>query len=250
MRRICRDAESDGLLPHGWKLGRPNTWTEVWPFLASGIPGINVSTFTTAFNRTEYHTQFDTADGVDFDYLAKLAEVCARMLLDSRRLDFRARARELRPFGLELPEVDPGDERRRFAAIGRGLYGVDAIDAPRYPHEQTAADIEHLEAALADLTNAAGHLSRVGLNWLCSDLSHEAFRIERGRRGSRARRACWGVQGDADPGPDLCRELAALRGERPSGPWLERSLRRHLARSRRELERRLDRMAAAARGRV
>lgn len=250
IRRHCRTAERDGLLPHGWKLGRPNTWTEVWPFLAAGIPSINVSTFTTPFDRTEYHTQFDTTDGVDFDYLAKLTEVCARILLDEHELDFRARARELRRFGLELPEIDPADGRRRFTAIGRGLYGLDAIDAPRYPHEQTAADIEHLEQALADPPNAAKHLSRVGINWLCTDLSHEAFRIERGRRGRRARRACWGVQGDADPGPDLWRELAALRGERPSGPWLEGSLRRHLARSRRELERRLDRMAAAAQGRV
>jgi hypothetical protein len=59
--------------------------------------------------------------------------------------------------------------------------------------------------------------------------------------------------GDADPGPDLWRELASLRGEpgaRKPGPWLEQSLRRHLERSRRELERRLDRMAAAAEGRV
>ena len=251
MRRICRDAARDGLLPHGFKLGRPNTWTEVWPFLAAGIPGINVSTFTDEFDRTEYHTQFDTTDGVDFDYLAKLTAVCARMLLDEHRLDFEARARELRRFGLQFPDVEPGDERRRFTAVGRGLYGLDAIDAPRYPHEQTAADIGHLEQALADLPNAAGPLSRVGLNWLCSDLSHEAFRIERGRRGRRAKRACWGAQGDADPGPDLWRELAALRGQgRKPGPWLERSLRRHLQRSRRELERRLERMSAAAGGRV
>ena len=251
MLKICRDAERDGLLLHGFKLGRPNTWTEVWPFLAAGIPGINVSTFTDEFDRTEYHTQFDTTDGVDFDYLAKLTEVCARMLLDEHRLDFEARARELRRFGLRFPDVDPGDERRRFAAVGRGLYGLDAIDAPRYPHEQTAADIERLEQALADLPNAAGPLSRVGLNWLCADLSYEAFRVERGRRGRKARRACWGAQGDADPGPDLWRELAALRGEgRKPGSWLEQSLRRHLARSRRELERRLERMSAAAGGRV
>jgi hypothetical protein len=93
----------------------------------------------------------------------------------------------------------------------------------------------------------------VGLNWLCADLSHEALRIERRRRSRRARRACWGAMGDADTGPDLWRELASLRGEpgaRKPGPWLERGLRRHLDRSRRELERRRTRMAAAAAGRV
>jgi hypothetical protein len=253
IRRHCRAAARDGLLPHGYRLDRPNTWTEVWPFLAAGIPGINVSTFTSGFDRTEYHTQYDTSDKVDFRYLAKLTELCARLLLDEPALDFAARDRELRKHGLTLPQVEPGDERRRFTAIGRGLHGIDAIDAPRYPHEQTESDVELLEEALADLEHAATPLSRVGLNWLCTDLSHAAFRIERARRGRRARRACWGAQGDADPGPDLWRELASLRGEpgsRPPGPWLERSLRRHLERSRRELGRRRTRMAAAAAGRV
>jgi hypothetical protein len=258
VRRLCRVAGRDGLLPHGHKLGRPNTWTEVWPFLAAGIPGINVSTFTSEFDRTEYHTQYDTAAGVDFDYLAKLTEVCARLLLDEPALDFAARARELRKvrhakLQHALDDLEQAEGRNRFTAVGRGLHGMDAVDAPRYPHEQTAADVELLEQALAHLDKAARPLSRVGINWLCADLSHEAFRRERARRGRRAPRACWGVQGDADPGPDLWRELASLRAEpgaRLAGPWLERSLRRHLARSRRELERRLDRMAEAAAGRV
>jgi Iap family predicted aminopeptidase len=252
IRRHCRAAERDGLLPHGWRLDRPNTWTEVWPFLAAGIPGINVSTFTDEFNRTEYHTQYDTTEGVDFDYLAKLTELCARLLLDGPVLDFAPRARELERFGLGLGDAS-ADPRRRFTALARGLHGIDAIDAPRYPHEQTEADFANLERALEDPAGAEKHLARVGLNWLCSDLSHEAFRIERGRRGRRARRACWGAMADADPGPDLWRELASLRGEpgaREPGPWLEASLRRHLARSRRELERRRARMAAAAAGRV
>jgi len=253
IRRHCRGAERDGLLPHGWKLARPNTWTEVWPFLAAGIPSINVSTFTTAFERTEYHTPYDTPDTVDFGYLAKLTELCARLLLDEPELDFEPRARELESHGLGLGDTSGADPRRLFTALARGLHGLDAIDAPRYPYEQTEADVEHLERALADPDNAAKHLARVGLNWLCADLSHEAFKIERGRRGRRARRACWGVMGDADPGPDLWRELASLRGEpgaREPGPWLERSLRRHLDRSRHEYARRVGRMTLSMRGRI
>ncbi len=253
IRRHCRRAERDGLLPHGWKLARPNTWTEVWPFLAAGIPSINVSTFTTAFERTEYHTPYDTPDTVDFGYLAKLTELCARLLLDEPELDFEPRARELESHGLGLGDTSGADPRRLFTALARGLHGLDAIDAPRYPHEQTEADVEHLERALDDPDNAAKHLSRVGLNWLCADLSHEAFKIERGRRGRRARRVCWGAMGDADPGPDLWRELASLRGEpgaREPGPWLERSLRRHLDRSRHEYARRVGRMLLAMGGHV
>jgi hypothetical protein len=265
MRRICRDAEGDGLLPHGWKLARPNTWTEVWPFLAAGIPGINVSTFTDGFNRTEYHTQFDTTDGVDFDYLAKLVRVYARFLLAADAdpdgiLDYAARARDLRRAGFDrrLKRLERLRGRRAFTALGRGLYGLDADDAQAYPHIQPRRDVEWLERGLAALARgdrraAARALARVGMNGACADLGEEAFRREHGRRGARAPRACWGAQGDPATGPNLWRELASLRGERgarPAGPWIERSLERHLARSRRELDRRVARMEAAARGRV
>ena len=264
-RLVCREAARDGLLPYGFKLGAPDTWTEVWPFLAAGIPGLNVSTFTSAFDRTDYHTQYDTSRRVDFDYLARLTEVCARLLLDAHELDFAARARDVRrslrgrrhtKLEQALNDLEGARGRERFTAVGRGLHGLDATGAARYPHEQSASDMALLETALSQLDDpaaAARTLLRVGLNWLCSDLGRRAFRLERGRRGRRAGRACWGVQGDADPGPDLWRELASLRGEdgaRPPGPWLERSLGRHLERSRRELERRLERMAEAAAGRT
>ena len=53
--------------------------------------------------------------------------------------------------------------------------------------------------------------------------------------------------------PDLWDELASLRGERgarPAGPWLEEGVAQHLETSRAELERRLERMAEAASGRI
>jgi Iap family predicted aminopeptidase len=272
LRASCRRAARDGLLPHGYRLAEPTTWTEVWPFVAAGVPGINVSTFTTEFDRTEYHTQYDTTDRIEFDYLARLTEVCARMLLEADAgaadtLDFAARARHLRRTlgsvrhnGLKrsLRELEHANGRKRFTAIGRGLHGLDARETARYPHEQTASDLNRLEAGLrlvraGEDRSAARELARVGLNWLCSDLGREAFRIERARRGRNAPRACWAAQGNPDVGPDLWEELAALRGERGArepGPWLERRLERHLAHSARELERRLDRMAAAVSGRI
>jgi len=272
MQRLCRLAARDGLLPHGFKLAAPTTWTEVWPFLAAGIPGINVSTFTTDFDRSEYHTQFDTSDRVDFDYLALLAEVCARFLRDADAgaadaLDFAARARNVQrslngvshpPLDRALADLRHATDRRSFTAVGRGLHGLDARESARYPHEQTAADIARLEQGLEAVRagrsrEAAASLARVGLNWLCRDLGREAFRIERTRRGQDAPRACWAALGDPDVGPDLWEELASLRGEpdvRQPGPWLERRVERHLGMSRRELERRLNRMAAAASGRI
>jgi Iap family predicted aminopeptidase len=262
-RRLLREAARDGLLPHGHKLARPTTWTEVWPFLAAGLPAMNVSTFTSAFERSEYHTQYDTSDRIDFGYLAKLTEVAGRFLVEADagaadRLDYGARSRELEdvlePAALEALRAAEG--RTRFTAIGRGLHGLDAREAAAYPHERTQKDIELLQRALRELRRvregkAARTLARVGLNWLCADLGREAFAIERGRRGPTAPRACWASMGHPDTGPDLWEELASLRGEgKEAGPWLERSLERHLARSRRELKRRLGRMNRAAAGKT
>jgi Iap family predicted aminopeptidase len=268
-RRLCRRAARDGLLPHGYRLGAPSTWTEVWPFLAAGIPGINVSTFASDFDHTDYHTQFDTSDRVDFDYLERLTQVCARLLLeaDAVPLDYAARARDVRRslgsiehrrLHRALGDLERSEGRKAFTAVGRGLHGLDAREAARYPHEQTAADVRFLKRGLAELRAgrhgpAATALSRVGLNWLCADLGSEAFRIERARRGRLAPRSCWAAQGDPDIGPDLWQEIASLRkepGVRARGPWIEQNLRRHLASSRKELARRLDRMAAAAGGKV
>lgn len=266
-RRLCRVGERDALLPYGWRIRSPNTWTEVWTFLAAGVPGLNVSTFTEEYKRTLYHTQYDTADGVDFDYLARLTRLYSRFLVGAADdpdaiLDYRARARDVARAAPELRDAAEAlrgrSGRRAFTAIGRGLYGLDAGDAAAYPHEQTRRDVESLEAALAALRRgetraAARQAERVGLNVLARELSREGFRRERARRGRAAPRACWARQGDPDPGPDLWDELAALRGERGArkpGPWLERSLERHLARSRRELERRLGRMRRALGGDV
>jgi Iap family predicted aminopeptidase len=270
MRRLCRRAERDGLLPHGFKLAAPTTWTEVWPFLAAGVPGVNVSTFTKEFDRTEYHTQYDTSDRVDIDYLAKLTRVCARMLQEAddgaaERLDFGARARHLRRALGEIrhPKLDEAvrtldgdDGRARFTALARGLHGLDGGELARYPHEQTAKNVRLLESALEELRGgnngqAARHVASAGLNRLCGDLSHEAFRLELARRGRAAPRACWAALGDPDPGPDLWAELASLRHERGAvagTQWVEQSIEAHLIAARHELARRLDRMARAVAG--
>jgi Iap family predicted aminopeptidase len=270
--RICLEAEPDGLLPHGWGYGTPSTWTEVWTFLAAGIPGINVSTFSPGYKETLYHTQYDTSDRLDFEYLAKLTRVFARLLLEADQelelhLDYAARASELerslagiatRELRTALRRLAQSNGRARFTAIGRGLYGLNARDVASYPHEQARSDVEALERALAafrhgNLSGAAGHAELAGLNFLCKDLSEDAFAREHARHGARAPRSCWGAQGDPPSGPNLWRELASLRGEpgaRPPGPWIERSLERALARSQRDLDRRLARIAAAVEGRV
>ena len=67
------------------------------------MPGINVSTFTSDFDRTEYHTQYDTSDRVDFGYLSRLTRVCAELLLEGRR--YRAVGRPELAGALWLPAL-------------------------------------------------------------------------------------------------------------------------------------------------
>jgi hypothetical protein len=148
--------------------------------------------------------------------------------------------------------------RSAFTALGRGLSGLDAHASEAYPHQQPTRDVAGLEAALTALRTgkrapAARRLAAVGINALCADLSEEAFSRELARHDPRSPGATWGAQGDAEVGPNLWRELASLRGEpgaRAPGPWLERSVARHLERARRALARAERRMDAALDGKV
>ena len=252
------------------ELGAPVTGTELWPFLISGVPGVSAYTWERSFMRTDYHTQFDTIETVDFAHLERLCRFYAFLLLSADAdpggiLDHRARARDLAKAAAALG--DPGRAlaaaaeahgrrrgRRAFTAVGRGLCAIDAHGATTYPHIQAARDVAHLEAALAALAageqgSAIRKLARVGDNALARVLSEEAFRIQRERGRREHPRASWGARSHPTASPNLWRELASLRGERGSrspGPWLEASLARHLARSRAELARRLAGMAAGA----
>jgi Iap family predicted aminopeptidase len=274
VRRWLRRSARDGLLPHGFRVARPNPLTEVWTFLAAGVPAINVASFEESWYRSAYHTQYDTADRIDFAYLAKLTRALARFLLEvdaapGAVLDYEARARDLRRALLRVPQGAPrarlerslarlGRMRGRpaYTALGRGLHGLDAAGNAAYPHEQAAADLARLEAALGALRTgrraaAARHAAAVGLNRLCQDLSAEAFALELDRSHGGAARACWARQGGLGRSANLWHELASLRGEpaaRPFGPWVARSLERHRHRAGRELERRLERMAASVAG--
>ena len=146
---------------------------------------------------------------------SRVLRKCARACCDDAdagaadELDFAARARDVsrsldgtqhRALTPALGELEHASGRARFTAIGRGLHGLDARESARYPHEQTAADVARLEEALVHLRAgktglAARSLARVGLNWLCADLGHEAFRIELARRGVTAPRATWAALG-------------------------------------------------------
>lgn len=271
VRGVLRRGEREGLLPYGWAIGNPNSWTELWPFLVSGVPSVNVSTFHMPFARTKYHTQLDDRSTLDFEHLARLTKLFARMLLSAAEagdaiLAHRDRAADLRRslrahmtprLDTALGTLAGARGRDAFTASGRGLFGLDD-DAAGYAHEAVAALIERLEGALAALaaddSAAALRALRAGGSARNAHLvSAGVHARELARRAPDSPRLAWARQAPPAPEPDLWHELASLRGEagaRAVGPWLSASLKVHLASAREELERRLERIARAAEGEV
>jgi hypothetical protein len=264
-RAACRTGEREGWIPGRWYLGPPVTGTEEWPFVVSGVPTAAVYTWDKSFMRTDYHTPFDTPEIVDYDHLARLTRLYAFMLLQADEdpdaiLDHGARARHLAreaakhgaaADGLAAAARRQGERRgrRAFTRAGRGLHAVTA-HGTGYPHAQAAADVKNLEAALEalaqdDRRRAIRRVAAVGANRLARYLSEEAFRLRSERWRPRPGAPSWGRH--LTESPCLWHELASLRGEpgaRPAGPWIDESLRGHLAASRAELERRLAAMAS------
>jgi hypothetical protein len=248
------------------------TGTEQWPLLVSGIPGISAYTWEQSFARTDYHTQRDTVDLLDFDHLERLARLYTLLLLEADRdpdgiLDHPARAADVAKRAAGLGEG--GDAliaaaerhgeakgRNAFTRIGRKLLALDAMGSPSYPHEQAARDLAGLEAGLAafrldDHKTAAEQLARVGDNALARRLSEQAFGLQRARRQPHAENLSWARRNHLTASPNLWAELASLRAEhgaREPGDWIERSLLGAIEATKADLERRLSMMERALSG--
>jgi hypothetical protein len=265
--RWCRMAGRAGMLPaRGWRFARPSTGTDQWPFQLAGVPGLAVFNWHTDFQHTDYHTTNDTVARLDFEHLENLCRLNAAMLVDAERsgdrlLDYKARARDVERATRSLPGHDRLGEaaadyaragsRRAFARLARSGFAVDTNSEAGYLYEQAARDVAHLGTALdrisaGDLGGAARAASGVGFNglarWVSENVQLQVERRYQSPRGS------WPGKSSPTRTPNLWRELAALRGERgarPFGPWVERSLERHLRRMEAEVARRSDRLASA-----
>jgi hypothetical protein len=265
--RWCRAADRAGMLPpRGWRFANPSTGTHQWPFQLAGVPGLSVFNWHTDFQRSDYHTTNDTIERLDFEHLANLCRLNAALIVDAERssgrlLDYRARVRDVGRATRDLPQRDRLAEaaagyerngsRRAFARLARSGFGVGGHGETGYLHEQASRDVSHLATALerisaGDLGAAARAASRVGLNSVSRFASRDVqLRTE---RRYQAPRDSWPSRSHPTRSPNLWRELAALRGERgarPYGPWVDRSLERHLRRMNAEVARRTDRLASA-----
>ena len=269
VRAAGKVGEAEGWLTSGWRPSPPVTGTEQWPYLVAGVPGVAAYTWESSFAKTAYHTPLDTPEIVDFDHLERLTRFYAYLLLEADAdpdgiLDHRARARQLTkqagklgaagaPLAAAAETHAAARGRAAFTAVGRELHAVDAAGEVALPHEQAAADVAALEAALAaldadDHRTAAKQLAKVGENALAQVLSQEAFTRYAARTRLQHDDDSWAARSHLTDSPELWAELASLRGEdgaEPVGPWLRASLKRHLERSRADLDRRVSAMARA-----
>ena len=281
-RRVCGSARRDGLLPYGVRYGVPRTGTEQWPYLRAGIPSLNVNTLPRSYWRTEYHTQYDTAEIISFPDLVRETRLYARFVMAAdaapeKLLDLPARASDLRRYGrldvarasgFETGHVEAAlarfetaarngaawpATRAAFATVVRTLEAVHAFDKQSKLHLQALLDVESLDAALdalerENLGAAARAAARSGRNRLARHVGRDLFAVDAARHRPDHPGFGWAAHARTTPSPGLWEELASLRGEpgsRAPGPWLARSVRGKRAASARELQRRLDRIAAA-----
>ena len=47
------------------------SWSDAWPFTAAGVPSVYFGTTPASYDPTIYHTDYDTADLVDWEYLGR-----------------------------------------------------------------------------------------------------------------------------------------------------------------------------------
>ena len=130
------------------------------------------------------------------------------------------------------------------------LESVHARDKQSKLHLQALLDVESLDDALEreNLGAAARAVARSGRNRLARHVGRDVFELDAARHRADHPGFGWAANAHTTPSPALWDELASLRrepGSRPPGPWLARSLTRKRADSARELQRRLDRVAAA-----
>jgi hypothetical protein len=268
--RYCAMAKRAGMLPpRGWRFATASTGTHQWPFQLAGVPGLSVFNWHTEFRQTDYHTDKDTIDRLDFDHLANLCRLDAALLVAAEAagdglLDYPARAGDVERASDGLPDrralvsaarrYAKRGTRADFARLGRTAFAVGADSEPGYLWAQAAADAAQLEQALRALTAgdrgaAARAASRVGMNamagWVSQDVQRTAERRWAASQGS------WAAKSHLTRSPNLWRELASIRGERgarPFGPWVAQSLEKQHAKMQAETRKRVGKVTAALRG--
>ena len=184
------------------------------------------------------------AAGVDEAAIGSLRENLGALEAAARSLAMRAKG-----FGKEAMERADRGLLEVERLLNRGLLALDPRDAPIYPHEQVLANVEALQAAVAELRRprpdaglALQALGQVDLTaWGCR-FSRETYVGELVRRSPTFERIAWGGQAHLHEPLDVMDEY----GQIVAGDWSSAagSLEAVLVRHQGELRARVRAMAA------
>jgi hypothetical protein len=148
------------LLPYGAEPLIPvNSWNDQWTFTAAGVPSVKFETSGEDYDKL-YHSNFETAALVDWDYLGKVAKFAFRAAkeLDSGLLPYslKARADDLaaaaKKDDLISAGADPAAVSRLEAAVG--AFGRAAAAFDSRPGTFPAGRIDTVNAGLLEIEKA------------------------------------------------------------------------------------------------
>lgn len=133
-------AENPDLVPYGTRFTSPvYCWNDQWPFAAEGVPGFSFATSSPLYSSL-YHTQYDTLELIDYDYMAKIAKFVFRT---QRALDTGLLPYDLSSRADSLAASVDGDELLAAGAdaatVARLVDDVDAFVAAAYAYDEAAA---------------------------------------------------------------------------------------------------------------
>ncbi len=128
-------AARPALVPNGYNIKNVNCWNDQWTFTAAGVPSMYFRARTGEYGSKWYHTNFDTIDLMDYDYLAGINKLVFGI---AKQFD-----RGLLPYDLTA----------RAADLDGNVDG-DALKADG----ASAAKVDRLEAAIARFADRSAAL--------------------------------------------------------------------------------------------
>jgi hypothetical protein len=128
-------AARPALVPNGYNVKNVNCWNDQWTFTAAGVPSIYVRARTPEYGSKWYHTDYDTLDLMDYEYMGKINKLVWGVV---KKFD-----KGLLPYDLTARAADMADN-------------VDA-DALKTAGANTAK-VDRLAAALTRFTSRAAAL--------------------------------------------------------------------------------------------
>jgi hypothetical protein len=116
-------AAHPGLVPYGHNVKAVNCWNDQWTFTAAGVPSMYFRARTPEYGSKWYHTNFDTIDLMDYDYLAKITKLTGGIV---KQFD-----RGLLPYDIAARAGDLADnvDAAALTATGASAAKVDALSA-------------------------------------------------------------------------------------------------------------------------